>query len=313
MNERNAYRKIYITINSNCNNNCINCLLPKDFKSSGDILSPSKLESILTKIPIQKYDIIEISGGEPTLHPSLIDILYILKSRSHGKIVLLTNAENLVDYKFAKTICEFVDDFVVTLYTSNEKMHDFITQTPGSFKKKWVGLSNLSKLGAKIHIKTLLMQQTFKTFPDLIKFANSHFTNFHFNINSLHMVNNAWDNRAVIGVRFSEAKPYIEEALDYAEENNIIASAFVPMCVIDPYYWHYFPVGFGEIIKRSISITPNGKVGKAEMLLREFINKPAKCQRCILKNRCYWPWEGYVNYYGEGELSPIIKNEGGDI
>lgn len=305
MKKNNLYRKIYCTINSNCNNKCINCLLPDNFKKNKEILSLEELKEAITNIKKNRYDIIEISGGEPTLHPSLINILCFLKSYFWGKVVLLTNAENLSDYKFAKTISKLVDDVVVTMYSNKRKVHDFITQTPGSFEKKVAGLKNLSKLGVKLHIKTLIMKQTFKVIPDLFGFCKLNFKNFHFNINSLHIANNAWENREVIGIRFSDTISYIQRTLDCAENKNIITSVFAPMCLFDPYYWNHFPVGFGEMIKRSMSITPDGKIGEAKMLLKEFIQKPRKCQECLLRDRCYWPWEGYIKFFGDKELSPI--------
>lgn len=307
MDKNNLYRKIYCTINSDCNNNCINCLLPENFKKNRRSLSLETLEELITGIEKRQHDIIEISGGEPTLHPQLIDILSFLRSHFWGKIVLLTNAEKLADYTLAKKISALVDDVVVTLYTSNKKIHDFITQTPNSLEDKISGLKNLSKLGVKLHIKTLLMKQTFKVILDLIKFCKSNFRNFHFNINSLHITNKAWENREMISVKFSDTVFYIQQALDYTENENIVTSVFAPMCLFDPYYWNHFPVGFGDIVRRSISITPDGRIGEAKMLLNEFIQKPSKCQECFLKDRCYWPWEGYIAFFGDEELSPINK------
>lgn len=303
------YRKIYCTINSICNNNCINCFLSKNFKENEEILSMEKLQRAFNNIKIEEGDIIEVNGGEPTLHPQLIDILAFLRSNFPVKIVLLTNGQKLADYNYAKLISRFINDVVVTLYTLDEKIHDFITKTPGSFKKKIKALKNLNKLGVKLHIKTLIMKQTSKFIPELFKFCLSTFDNFHFNINSLHMVHGAWENRKLIGIRFQEAVPYIEKTLDYAATKAVPLSVFMPMCLIDPKYWNHFPVGFGEIIKNSISITPEGKVEKVKRLLREFIEKPDKCKTCLLAERCYWPWEGYVSFFGDDELSPIKLNE----
>jgi hypothetical protein len=79
----------------------------------------------------------------------------------------------------------------------------------------------------------------------------------------------------------------------------------MPMCLIDPSYWNSCPVGFGEMVKRSLSITPNGKLGKARNLLKEFIVKPRECKSCKLSKRCFWPWKGYKEIFGLQELKPI--------
>lgn len=300
-------RKIFLNINSQCNNLCINCILPKNFKDNPD-LSLSNLEKLIEKIPrIGRNDIFEISGGEPTLHPQFYEICKMLREKyPFSKIALLSNSEIFSDTGNVERIKDYVDDVVATLYDCDEKTHDRITKVKGSFRKKVKGLQNLEGGEVKIHVKTLVIKPSYKRLPYFVDYCKEMFSQkAHININSLHIVNIALENKNDLVVRFSEAKTYIEEALDRGIKNNQVISFFTPLCLIDPFYWNHAPIGFQDLVRRSYSIGPSIRVGKATELLREFVQRPNCCYKCNVSSRCNWPWQEYAQFQGLNELKPI--------
>ncbi|MFC2045786.1 radical SAM protein [Chloroflexota bacterium] len=83
-----------IEITGRCNLNCPTCFA--DAGDGGD-LSLSQVEAILDRFKETEGDpeIVQISGGEPTLHPQVIEILAAAKSRNIRHVMLNTNGLRL--------------------------------------------------------------------------------------------------------------------------------------------------------------------------------------------------------------------------
>jgi len=47
-------------------------MLPEGFKARKDVLTLNKFKAALEKINLKKTDMVELSGGEPTLNPYLL-------------------------------------------------------------------------------------------------------------------------------------------------------------------------------------------------------------------------------------------------
>lgn len=310
---KNKFRKIYININSECNYKCVSCLLSDQYKNrnAGQAISLENLRGTITKmLPFIKdgvRNICEISGGEPTIHPEFHKILsYLAGLRRKGvfyKLVLLTNGHLLAKKNRAKEAALMLDDVVITFYTSNFKQHDRITGIPGSLKQKMQAVDNLLNFGTKVHIKMIIMKPSFKLLPKLARLIIDRWgSSVRLTINGIHLIGNAKINCKKLAVRYSEAMPYIEDMLDIVIPNELSVALFVPMCLLDPIYWKFMPINYKEIIKKSYSVTPDGKMGKARLLLREFLYRHPICKKCFLNKRCNWPWEEYVSIFGDKEI-----------
>ena len=284
----NKYRKFYVNINSECNCSCVGCLLKKENRVKVTLpLEKIKeaLEYITTSTAKDVLNICEVSGGEPTIAPHFEDVLKLLaeyKERNEiYKIVVLSNVATCANMEFATMIAKYVDDVVTTFYSYDAKVHDYLAGFDGLFDKKIQAIDNLIFCGVKVHIKILLLKQSYKELPEIARAISKKWGNkVHVTINSTHYTGDAWRNVDELGVKYSEAMPYVEEALEILEEANITTSIFLPICMIDPKYWKYAPVDYSDLITRSYSITPDMQFGLARNLLDEFINLNEFCQKC---------------------------------
>lgn len=244
------------------------------------------------------------------MHPHLIEILKELweakKSKKIYKIALLSNCLKLADVEYNNNISKYIDDVTVTLYDTDPKLHDSFTQIEGSFNKKVEAINILLKNKIKVHIKLLVINPSYKNLPKMVKYIVDKWSNkVHIAINATHYNGDAFVNKAKLNLLYEEAVPYIEEALDIAIQNKNPLSVFFPLCYIDPQYWKYSPMNYKQIIDNSISISPNYGLGKADRLLDEFINKNIICTKCILEERCNWPWKKYCEINGDNEIKKI--------
>ena len=148
-----------ITITLNCNNNCIFCPRHDYLKL---IVSGSLKENLAD---IQKIDKnskeIALSGGEVTLVNDIFKIIKFCRNKKIKTIGIVTNGRKLSDIQFAKKlILAGVNDFAISIYSLNDKLHDRITQKNGSCLETKIGLKNLLNLQQKynfgLRINTVL-------------------------------------------------------------------------------------------------------------------------------------------------------------
>ena len=303
----NPYRKIYIRVNTKCNQNCINCVIKSSYKNNNLVLNPEKLRKSLEKIEFnQDTDIFKLTGGEPTIHPEFHELLKVIRGIFKGEVILLTNGFLIGNKNGMERILKYINSSTISFYSFSESISYKITGVKGSLIAKIKALKKFSDNNINIYSKLLITKPSYKKLPEMVEFLISKNDKVSsVNINVIHLINNAWKNRDYLAISYNKATPFVEKAADKFEEYGIMGSLVYPMCLLDPFYWQYIPVGFGEITLKSLAIEPNGKIYRAAKRLTEFLYKPRKCLSCVLKERCYWPHQGYIKHYGDEILTPI--------
>lgn len=106
-----------IEIIEKCNLSCPVCFADSGPKRDG-IRSLKQIEAMLDTLVASEGepDLLQISGGEPTLHPQLIEIIRLARSRPIRHIMLNTNGIRLAqDRSFVSELAEFTKGFEVYL------------------------------------------------------------------------------------------------------------------------------------------------------------------------------------------------------
>ena len=165
--KKKKWNKIFtVTTEGPCNCTCLGCGTPRLYK-------PRSIIQILKDFErgVQAgYNVIEIIGGEPTIHP---DFFYLLeKAREFYKTIYLTsNGITLSDKNFAKKVLFFVESVNITLYGHNALLHESWTKKKGSFRKTVKGVRNCLALKPEAVLVThLIWKKNFPYLRDLTKF-----------------------------------------------------------------------------------------------------------------------------------------------
>jgi len=270
------------------------------------------IKKIFEKYQIEKDDILEISGGEPTIdadsfHQNL-EFLVEEKGFTRKRINVLTHGDNCGSVK--STIFKYVGHVTTSFYAPDENMHDFFTQQKGSFSKKMEGLLSLVGSSTKLHIKFLTNNLNYKKIPEFIDFCVKNFDNAHIILGWMCLVGNAWENRNILGIEPNKAKKHIEMALDKANNSDLNLNLTIPLCTIDPYYWAgHLPGNLLKGLDDLIFIKPGEDILIKKPDEVPLFSKPSKkCTNCLLKQKCVWEWEGYEKFYPDIDkiLSPIL-------
>jgi hypothetical protein len=105
-----------IELTSKCNLNCPVCFANSD---QGDFISSFDFEKMVdfyVESEGGESDILQISGGEPTLHPEIIKLIELARQRKIGYVMLNTNGLRIAkDIDFVKELSRFKGGFEVYL------------------------------------------------------------------------------------------------------------------------------------------------------------------------------------------------------
>ena len=163
-------KKKWISITGLCNNNCLFCLdsdrLDKEHKSIQNILSEIDFVINCKKLII--------SGGEPTIHPQIIEIVEYAKEKGFEKIQIVTNGRMLSNKDFCEKIIKAGLTEVTFSIHGIEDIHDKLTNVPGSFKQIIKGIRNVKRYpGIIINTDTCITKVNHQHLLKLVKFMKS--------------------------------------------------------------------------------------------------------------------------------------------
>lgn len=137
-------RKLIMNITYKCANRCVFC-------ATGDrvtaALSWEKIESILRQHREEGTDLLDIDGGEPTLHPRLVDAIGVARQLGYRSINVTTNGRMLRERAFAQRLLESgITHLLISLHGATAAVHDAATDTPGSFEQTISGIDSVMAL-----------------------------------------------------------------------------------------------------------------------------------------------------------------------
>jgi len=140
---------LYFNITYQCNSHCIFCASDFTQNSNAPRITFKQFADILNKFPEGRNTFVAINGGEPALHPELIEFLKLLKRRKHLSY-FFTNGRKFSSLTFAQRVFnDFEGTILVPFYTTKPETHDFFTRVKGSFKETMKGVENIYTLKTK--------------------------------------------------------------------------------------------------------------------------------------------------------------------
>lgn len=297
-------KKLDIKITFHCNNRC-------DFCAQGDkreFIKPKNKKEIIKALEDakkQNANTVVFTGGEPTLHPDLIEIIKAAKNLKYKYIQLQTNGRTLSSLDFLKKLKKAgVNEISPALHGSKPEIHDKLTHSPGSFKQTVKGIINSKNLGLYVLTNTVITSLNYKDLPNIAKLL-IYLGVDQFQFAFIHIIGTGWENRKWIVPRKTEILPYLYKALDIGIKSGIKCyTEAIPYC---------FMKGYEDCI--SESIIPDGPVVDADVYVENYgvyrktegKIKHKKCKACIYYNVCEGPWREYPELFGWREFKPVKK------
>lgn len=176
--------RLDLALTYRCNNDCAHCynvaphtplpvgdpLTEADGPGVRSELSTDDWKRVLDKAWSLGIPHIIFTGGEPTLHPDLPEL--IAHAEANGQITgLNTNARRLSDERFVARLVESgLDHVQITLESSRPEVHDEMVRAKGAFQQTVRGIRNV--LAARLYVmtNTTMLRPNVHTIPETLDF-----------------------------------------------------------------------------------------------------------------------------------------------
>lgn len=162
---------LHLEIISECNERCIHCYIPHDYKIS--CIDSDMFYNILEQCKNMNLLHITLSGGEPMLHKNFCDFLKRCRDYNFS-INVLSNLTLLSEEIIAEMKMNPLLGVQVSLYSMDSKIHDRITQMKGSFEKTYNAILKLIENDIPLQISCPIMKQNKSSYNDVLEWAKVH-------------------------------------------------------------------------------------------------------------------------------------------
>ncbi len=293
----------YIQVNRHCNNACHFCSNP----SNGNNISYERGIELIDDFIDRGYRGIIFTWWEPTLSPDLPRWLSYTKEKWIENR-MISNGMMCSNPEFMKRLADGGLELVhFSVFSCYEKVHDFLSDTPWSWKKLMASITNALNNGVRVQINTVMNHYNQEHLDKTVVFLTKHFPPIqHFVWNNLdpemmRKTDTAWSTLP----DFDAFAPSLNRAMKYLESTGrTFRAEKVPLCYIPGYEW---------------SSTETRKIVKDEERIVHFLDfrdtihetqwdhgKAPECKTCDLNHICGGIYER-EKYYDFVKVYPQKK------
>jgi len=194
-----------------------------------------------------------------------------------------------------------VNEFSPAVHGHNPALHDYLTNSRGSFAQTVQGIKNIVSLGGMVITNTVITRSNFRHLPEiarlLVKLGVAQFQ-FAF----VHPVGTVEQNFDSLVPRMAMIAPLVKKGLNIGlAQGRRAETEAIPYC---------FMKGF----ERSVAERrmPRTRVFDAECVLDDYTEyrltegkvKGPPCENCSFESICEGPWREYPERYGWNEFKP---------
>ncbi|MCX6152567.1 MAG: radical SAM protein [Candidatus Kapabacteria bacterium] len=159
---------LHIEITSICNERCIHCYIPHDYKVS--YIDDDLFYDVLEQCKNMKLLHLTLSGGEPMLHKNFCG--FLKKCREYGfSVNVLSNLTLLNDEIIKEMKANPLLGVNTSLYSMDSNIHDEITQMKGSFDKTKKAILHLIENDIPLQISCPIMKQNKNCYKSVVNWG----------------------------------------------------------------------------------------------------------------------------------------------
>ncbi|MBU0579812.1 MAG: radical SAM protein [Candidatus Margulisbacteria bacterium] len=238
------------------------------------------------KLEIDREGTINITGGEPLLHPQFVELMNYVSSFKK-RIALYTNGRLLNYYKLLKTIAKMKNILIgVSIHGNNAKIHERITLTKKSFEQTINGLKRLLKVKNKeqlIEVRIVITKLNYQYIKKTLDYLKREFSAIDRAVLIFHEIEGlAIKNIKKVLVTYTKFGEELKK-INIEEYPFEVRLYHFPLCVV--------PKGFWQNIYRTQE--------------KKDVKYITNCRSCKHKKECMGINKGYLKYKNGKEFKPI--------
>ncbi|MGC8928067.1 MAG: radical SAM protein [Myxococcota bacterium] len=214
-------KRYWLRTTRRCNNHCIFC---HDSEiQNGEIISTKDLKAEIDKARNDGYTRLILSGGEPTIHPEIIQLIRYAKSIGFEWIQIISNGRMFAYPSFTSDAARAgLNEVTVSFHSHIQEVADRLTDIKGSYKQTILGIQNLKKYNLVISIDIVLNRLNINKLTETIEFFYKNFGIAEFDLLHLTPFGRALENYERLIVPFEEEYEALKKAIHFAQKNNIV-------------------------------------------------------------------------------------------
>lgn len=280
-------KHIELPIWNKCNNGCVMCTNTDEMRGFINFTFDGIINYLRQKAGKDKPESISLTGGETTISPFFFDIVaYIRKNFPDAELRILSNGRLLAYDSFCKKFLSIGPlSIAIPIHGHNEKIHDGITQIPGSFAQTVAGLKKIlikRRMNQQIEIRIIASRFNLENLPDTVKFISKEFPGANRVVLIFPELEGvAKKRKKEVAISYSEILPILLKINRYAKKIKDFRLYHFPLCLVSqdlwPYVWRTLPPEEVTFLK--------------------------ECETCALKTSCLGVHKSYLSY----EKKPPIK------
>lgn len=316
-------RHIEINLGRLCNNLCIFCMIREGKGDSKHRIfaNAEKVKKEIDKFSKEDYNSLGFLGGEPSIYPSLSEIVSYARDKGFSRITIVSNGRRYSDKGFVKNLIDSgVTRFCVSIHSHLPEVEDRLTGVKGGFSQKIAGIRNLVEfrkanfIKEDIAISLVLNKKNYKGIMSTLSFFNSLGVR-DFRVNFIRPEGRALANFEELVPRYSQFAKYLHEIFQFSDKKGIrVSLGDMPLCMVGNIEKNLRFIGeLKDHINMVVSFDNTGKKGKPskETFLwrdrrkNEHKIKGKKCRICRYDVLCEGPWKNYAEKFGFDEFKPI--------
>lgn len=283
-----------VRVNGHCNMSCSFCFIDRTVPD----FDPTDLLSEIRTLYASGARHLVLSGGEPTIHPDLPQLVRASKEMGYTIVELHSNGVRAAEFAYAEELkAAGVDQVTVSLHSQNPEKSDEITRLPRAFGKTIQAMHHFRKLGVEPKFAHVITQFNFRELPELVKFLHDEFPPEKAYYSICFAIAQPISDLVFSWVipTFTEVRPFFKQALDDCLDHGIgfggmLGQGGYPPCMLDG-EMKYYDMNLGQIY------TDEGSDAA--------FYKAPRCVECSFHDHCLGVRKDYVEFYGDHEIKPF--------
>ncbi|KJR41170.1 Radical SAM domain protein [Candidatus Magnetoovum chiemensis] len=319
-----------------CNIRCIFCYYAHSPSKEWHPIEQCKHDALLYR-KAYNNDWVDITGGEPTIYPHIIELLEYCGDINLTP-TLITNLQVLAKRKKVEEFKELgVYDFLCSVHAIGNS-YDFLTKKKGGWNNLLSAVENLQHCQMKWRVNCTMTEINRRQLKTIAEFAYENGARVinYINYNPFH----EWESKMDIDFQslHSSIEPYLKEALDYCDEAGLEANVrYFPFCKMkghenkcynfsqlsyDPHEWDFNSWYSNKTKNPSekipahiMNIVDNNEdfhIYMAQHMKSQLFCQNHACHLCALRAICDGFSNQYANRFSMNETAPydgeIIKD-----
>lgn len=302
-----------------CKNKCIFCSplkLPYVGKTIANKIAKEELKKLDYLKKNKNIQSIIISGNDPIEYHDLIGFLRNIKKITDIGVFFQSHCIDFENLDYLKEVLDVdvVRSIQVPIYGHNEKIHDSITQNPGSFKSIMMALENLKKMNFNnVQFNTLILKQNEDYIPELFSFLLKFGYKINASLPCIPSFNGKYLDRYLKNVpdlnKVSEGLKKVKDSMTNLDRISLID---IPFCIA---HFGLNNTGFSNNLNHKAhkgyehfknKYTDILIIGKEVIPRYRILSKSELCKNCILDDRCFGITIPYVDL-GHFKSKPLSQ------